>query len=319
MLKATRKTDTQLTLFDYTQLETSDRDFCQERAERIKERNKRMAIDIWENGRDFAEVQKRLAKPGRYSDGIFVKWAEHETRYSHQTVYRFIHVYQKINFNKLLKIDVATSALYQLTAPSTPEAARQEALERAETGENITNVTAREIIAEHKAPGVRARMEVHYSSATPEWNTPQDIINRVLQVLGAIDLDPCSNNHNTPNVPAETHYTKENDGLSKSWSGRVYMNPPYGREIANWVNYLCKEWERGEIEAAIALVPSRTDTRWFRQLRAFPRCFIWGRLRFSNNGLPAPFPSMAVYLGSNREVFTSAFRDIGDIYEFSRE
>ena len=48
--------------------------------------------------------------------------------------------------------------------------------------------------------------------------------------MGEIDLDPCSNSKAQPNVPALNHFTVEDDGLEQKWFGRVYMNPPYGRE-----------------------------------------------------------------------------------------
>jgi hypothetical protein len=155
---------------------------------------------------------------------------------------------------------------------------------------------------------------VLYSSETDEWYTPWLIVERVQKVFGEIELDPCSNSKDQPSVPAVMHFTKEDNGLTLAWFGRVYMNPPYGREIKEWVEYLVSEFEAGNTKEAIALVPSRTDTEWFRLLKDFPRCFIWGRLNFSNNGSGAPFPSMAVYLGDNIGGFKEAFGDIGDIY-----
>lgn len=159
-------------------------------------------------------------------------------------------------------------------------------------------------------------MAVHYSSETDEWYTPKRIIDRVLQVLGEIDLDPCSSPQRS--VPAINHYTQEEDGLSKPWFGRVYMNPPYGREIKAWVNYLHSQWTAGQITEAIALVPARTDTEWFRVLEPFHKCFIYGRLAFSDGGNNAPFPSMAVYLGDRVDVFKSAFREIGGVYRLDQ-
>jgi len=155
---------------------------------------------------------------------------------------------------------------------------------------------------------------VHFSSNTAEWLTPPEIIDRVLRVLGEIDLDPCSNSRENPNVPATEHYTREHDGLDQGWYGRVYMNPPYGQEIADWAKYLCSQFENRDVNEAIALLPARTDTEWFRRLCQYPRCFIWGRLRFSDNETGAPFPSMVVYLGKNVAKFIEVFSDIGDIY-----
>jgi hypothetical protein len=92
------------------------------------------------------------------------------------------------------------------------------------------------------------------------------------------------------------------------------MNPPYGREIQNWVEKLVEEYHYGNVCEAIALVPSRTDTEWFKMFREFPRCFIWGRLKFSDNGTSAPFPSVAIYIGADTDKFAAAFGDIGDVY-----
>jgi hypothetical protein len=155
---------------------------------------------------------------------------------------------------------------------------------------------------------------VHFSSESSEWYTPPAIIDRAIKTMGIIELDPCSNSHEHPNVPALRHFTQEDDGLSQDWHGRVYMNPPYGREIIEWVEYLYREWKSGRVTEAIALVPARTDTEWFRKFRQFPRCFIWGRLKFSGQENSAPFPSMAVYLGRDQERFIDAFEDIGDVY-----
>jgi len=155
---------------------------------------------------------------------------------------------------------------------------------------------------------------VHFSSESVECYTPDIILERVEGTMGCIDLDPCSN-PGRPNVRARKHFTREDDGLSREWHGKVFMNPPYGREIADWVSRLCAQWEAGNVTEAIALVPARTDAKWFRMLREFPRCFVWGRLRFIGQENAAPFPSMAVYLGQDVTGFACAFGDIGDIYQ----
>ena len=98
-------------------------------------------------------------------------------------------------------------------------------------------------------------MAVHYSSTTPEWQTPAAIIARVVEVLGAIDLDPCAEGERL--IPAKAHFTREKDGLSRYWYGRIYMNPPYGREIEQWLKHLCREYGSGRTTEAIALVPAQ--------------------------------------------------------------
>lgn len=155
---------------------------------------------------------------------------------------------------------------------------------------------------------------IHFSSASDEWLTPPDVLDRVIAVLGAIDLDPCSN-EGEPNVPAAAHYTKEDNGLAQPWKGRVFVNPPYGDEVAAWVTRTWEAYESDEIREAILLVASRTDTAWFRSLRAYHRCFVSGRLHFSGAPNPAPFPSVVFYLGTKPKRFITEFASLGDIYK----
>lgn len=155
-------------------------------------------------------------------------------------------------------------------------------------------------------------MAVHYSSDSAEWYTPPEIIERTTKAIGTIDLDPCS--PTSPTIPAATTFTKEANGLRFDWCGNVYMNPPYGREIGEWVTKLVTEHREGRTKEAIALVPARVDTDWFRQFRDFAICFIDGRLKFSGHDNSAPFPSAVVYLGSNLDRFSDSFGDIGDVW-----
>lgn len=157
-----------------------------------------------------------------------------------------------------------------------------------------------------------------FSSESVEWYTPTDVVNRVVRLFGEIDLDPCSN-ESEPNVPARQHYTKTDDGLTQEWPGRVYMNPPYGREILSWTRKLVGEIIFGRTEEAIALVPARTDTDWFYLFRDWPVCFIHGRLRFNNSEISAPFPSAACYFGNRLDDFRDAFADMGDVWTRVRD
>lgn len=153
---------------------------------------------------------------------------------------------------------------------------------------------------------------VHFSSASEEWTTPPGVIEAVVELLGEIDLDPASDAARS--IPAKHHFTVENNGLAKPWSGRVFLNPPYGHVLPDWVEAFAARHERAEFTEGLLLVPSRTDTEWFHRLRNYPRCFITGRLRFGGHHNTAPFPSMAVYAGPRVAHFYRAFRKLGDIY-----
>lgn len=157
-----------------------------------------------------------------------------------------------------------------------------------------------------------------FSSDSADHYTPPEIVSLAVKTLGAIDLDPCSNSKRDPVIPAREHYTKADNGLSLPWSGRVYLNPPYGREIGLWIKKLLSEYEAGNISAAIALIPARVDTHWFSLLYPYPVLFVSGRLRFLNflgeAQSSAPFPSAIVYLGPDIEAFIGNFGEIGRAY-----
>jgi hypothetical protein len=170
---------------------------------------------------------------------------------------------------------------------------------------------ALELIASPKS-GTAHTLRVMGSSESPEWYTPPRIVERVVAALGEIDLDPSW--HPQSPVQARAIYTANDDGLAQRWAGRVYLNPPYGREIDAWVGKLVAEYNEGAVTEAIALLPARVDTEWFRRLDPFPRCFVYGRLTFANAENPAPFPSAVVYLGSNIAHFVEVFGQVGSVF-----
>jgi site-specific DNA-methyltransferase (adenine-specific) len=133
------------------------------------------------------------------------------------------------------------------------------------------------------------------SSESIEWGTPQDLFDN-LNAEFHFTLDPCSN---SLNYKCAKHYTKADDGLSKNWNGEtVFMNPPYGREIDDWVAKAYAE-SRRDNTIVVALLPSRTDTRWWHQYCMFNEVrFIRGRISFTRGSrlgdAPALFPSAIV-------------------------
>ena len=150
------------------------------------------------------------------------------------------------------------------------------------------------------------------SSASVEWYTPAHIADLAAQVLGEIDLDPCW--HPDSPVRARLTYTETDDGLGRPWSGRVFLNPPYGRTIDGWIARLVENYGAGAVSEAVALVPARVDTVSWRRLDPWPRCFVAGRLRAENAENPAPFPSAIVYLGPDFAHFHRVFAPVGGIF-----
>jgi DNA N-6-adenine-methyltransferase (Dam) len=167
-------------------------------------------------------------------------------------------------------------------------------------------------------PAVPAKMAARrlpsalMSSMSPEWYSPPQVVDPVLGFLGVIDLDPCADPGRA--IPATMHFTMADDGLAHEWHGRIFMNPPYGHGIGVWMSKLAAEFASGRVTEAIALVPARVDTHWWRDFPARSVCFVDGRLKFSGAKTSAPFPSALLYLGSRPEVFEAAFSPLGRIY-----
>ena len=140
----------------------------------------------------------------------------------------------------------------------------------------------------------------HHSSAMlkDEWLTPPEI----LRALGGFDLDPCAPHASRrPWEMATRHYSLEDNGLAQPWVGRVWLNPPYGRETARWLDRLA---DHGD---GVALIFARTETdMFFRHVwgRADAVLFLRGRLHFHHvdgrrAGANAGAPSCLVAYGRN--------------------
>lgn len=144
-----------------------------------------------------------------------------------------------------------------------------------------------------------------------EWYTPKKYIDMAREVLGRIDIDPASNPFANQVVQATTYYTKEDDGLTKEWQGKMWLNPPYSSIIAEFINKTCNS----DVEA-IVLTNNSTDTKWFAQAanNCDAICFTYGRINFYDDTDKKSSPTNGqafFYFGDNVNKFNQVFKDIG--------
>ena len=159
--------------------------------------------------------------------------------------------------------------------------------------------------------------ELMFSSENDSWETPQYFFDKLNEEFN-FTLDPCATHENHK---CDKYYTIEDNGLSKDWSNEiVFMNPPYSKPEnpckpncnkkgcqkrgyhidkykpgqEDWIKKAYEESQKGTI--VIALLPSRTDTKFFHKYiyNKMEIRFIEGRLKFSECEDSAPFPSMIV-------------------------
>lgn len=134
----------QLVLFEYSQLEQSDREFVQGRTNEIKALVKRSAQDIIDIGQMLIEVKERLPH------GMFEGWLDSEFEMSIRMARNFMSVTETFKSATVADLNLSPKVLYLLAAPSTPDEARTETIDRATQGETITHRTAKEIVKVHK-------------------------------------------------------------------------------------------------------------------------------------------------------------------------
>lgn len=90
-----------------------------------------------------------------------------------------------------------------------------------------------------------------------DYYTPAFIFER----MGiTFDIDVCAPPSGIPWIPATRYFTKEDDGLSQPWEGRVWMNPPYSKPTP-WVAKFMSH------RNGIALV-CHSNGAWYRRLWA---------------------------------------------------
>ncbi len=140
--------------FDYSLLDDETLSFVQLRTVEIRKLMKRSAQDIFDIGNYLSEVKDKLGH------GNFLDWVDLEFNWSSRTANRFMSVAQRFKSDILSNLELLPTALYLMAAPSTPEEAVAEALERAKQGETITAKTVQEIKDKHKSVKEQAESKV---------------------------------------------------------------------------------------------------------------------------------------------------------------
>jgi len=195
------------------------------------------------------------------------------------------------------------------------------AISAASTVSEMPEETQTKIVTEINGgakPSEAIRAHVANNSGNNEWYTPIKYIKLARSVMGGIDLDPASSEIANKTVEATNYYTSDDDGLTKIWSGKVWMNPPYAQPLmSNFAEAISCKFEDGEIEQACILINNATETQWFQRIIntsnavGFPK----SRIKFIDplgNPSGSPLQGQAiVYMGNNVSGFLSAFESEG--------
>lgn len=127
----------------------------------------------------------------------------------------------------------------------------------------------------------RTKNNGRYNGNGRHWATPPEVYDP-LHAEFNFTLDPCA----TPETAkCAKFFTETENGLEQSWAGhRVFMNPPYGREVYPWTRKARLEQAQGVL--VVGLLPASTDLSWWHDDvldRAEVR-YLRGRVRFLTGG-----------------------------------
>lgn len=147
------------------------------------------------------------------------------------------------------------------------------------------------------------------NNASVDWYTPSWIFDRIGL---RFDLDPCHPEKVIHWIPADNHFSIADNGLIQPWTGRVWLNPPYGKETSAWLEKMSVH------RNGIALVFSRTDCAWYHKYVADADAilFLKGRVKFVDGlgltgGSGAGCGSMLIAWGDEHVSALLGMRDLG--------
>lgn len=124
------------------------------------------------------------------------------------------------------------------------------------------------------------------SSKSVEYGTPLELFNKLNDIF-EFKLDPCTTKDNP--LRTEHYFTVKEDGLKKTWEWNTFINPPFGKNVLQWIAKMTEEARLYPDNYYVMLLPARTDTKWFQDdiCNSFGFTysmiyFIKGRLKFIN-------------------------------------
>lgn len=129
---------------------------------------------------------------------------------------------------------------------------------------------------------------------------------QIYDAFGKVDIDPCAHLSSSVVERRRIIYSEGGEGLTEDWSGQfAFVNPPYSALLV-WLRRAYAQWEAGNVQTAVCLVPLRTDSAWFHStLSSVADIYLLqGRVRFldrQSKGQHTPFSLMLLALDASAE------------------
>lgn len=128
----------------------------------------------------------------------------------------------------------------------------------------------------NKSKIARVRNDGRWHSRGSDWGTPQELYDKLNDEFH-FTLDVCASDWNHK---CQAYFTEVEDGLVSNWNKEiVFMNPPYGKVLNDWMKKAYESYLNGA--TVVCLVPAATDTAWWHEYAMKGEIrFLRGRPRF---------------------------------------
>lgn len=186
----------------------------------------------------------------------------------------------------------------------------------------ITAALVQEVLGGNST--LQHQLPIHLSSACHHWHTPPSFLSLVTAVFQGqkVDLDPCSDQAAQQHICARKYYTAVDDGLSRPWEGRVFVNPPFGAEGGHSLSGAFfqkaeREYQQGTATEILLVLKAAIGYAWFKPILQWPHAWLHARIAFLPHGQQArvqnPHGSIVVYLGPHVKHFCQVFSAVASI------
>lgn len=183
---------------------------------------------------------------------------------------------------------------------------------------------------------------INATSGDVEYFSPLPIVDAARRVMGSIDLDPASSVLANERINARNYFTRDDDGLKRSWVGNCWVNHPFHAgwsacdekcqrktcharghiyhdipSNADWVRKMTSEYVRMEVLAITCITFAATSEEWFQPLMEYPQCYLSPRTNFYlpdgtlKHGVSKG--SVVTYMGPAVDKFALEFAPMGTI------
>lgn len=120
--------------------------------------------------------------------------------------------------------------------------------------------------------------ERRFKSGSMEWSTPESLwkpLDDEFHFTCDLAASPANNK-------CALYWSIQDDALKQSWDGVCWCNPPYGKDLKQWVKKGYEESLKGA--TIVMLLPVRTSSEyWWKYIFGHAEVrFIRGNIRFSD-------------------------------------